>query len=86
MNNKTAVELYGYPSGIRGDNYLQYVGYGDATSCGTMTKCFGYVSTSPSKGPGCYMPCQNSASEIFDASNCYFLAAWVNLLKFSVKF
>lgn len=74
MNNRTDPEKYGVPGGKNyKDGSIEYVGYGDATKCSKMKKCPGYISTKKGSA-GCYMACQATKKEFFDATSAYYLA------------
>lgn len=66
--------MYGFPGGIYyKDGSTQYVGYGDGNACSLMTTSPGYILTTQGKA-GCYMPCQDSKTEMFDTAKAFYLA------------
>ena len=83
MNNRTAPEMYGFPGGIyHKDGSTQYIGYGNGNGCRLMTTCPGFILTTEGKA-GCYMPCQDTKTEMFDTTKAFYLAyhpklRWVN--------
>ena len=76
MNARTDPELFGFAGGNNfRDGSVQYVGFGSASGCDSMRACPGFMSTKDGSA-GCYMPCQATRNEIFDATNAYYLAWW----------
>lgn len=74
MNKRTDPEMFGVPGGVNyKDGSIQYVGYGNASSCAAMMTCPGYISTKAGSA-GCYMACHVTLKEQFDASSAYYLA------------
>jgi hypothetical protein len=56
VNARTDPEFYGVPGGFNyDDGTIEYVGYGNASSCAGMTTCPGYISTNEGSA-GCRMP------------------------------
>lgn len=70
--NISAPAIAGFQGGMSWkDNSAEYVGYGNASSCGNQAPCPAVISTNPT-APGAYMTC--STGEVYDGTSAYFLA------------
>jgi hypothetical protein len=101
INDRLAPENFGVPGGINyKDGTIEYVGYGDASSCG-MSTAPGYISTKQGRAGGenlikliefinkfyfsAYMPCQKTRSELFNPNGAYYVAWHPDLKVISQK-
>lgn len=74
LNGRTDPEMFGFPGGFSFmDGSIQYVGYGNASTCSNMNLGVGYITTTAGSA-GCYTPCHSTRKEVLTSPIVKYLA------------